>query len=365
MRKIAILIAEAVFLLMSCTTQNGAERSSVIGKAGNASIADAEIQYQLSLDIDPNNAAYSTIYYYTGAEGAFPRSRLYVSASGSDKNDGLSQNQPLKTLARALAIADTSPTKTIVVIGTLNNESEHGGKKEGNCVFAFAHSGSPILITGVENTPTETRAVLSAAGTDKVCVSISNGSAVRFAHIEISGSKKAGLEVWLNSSVALGTSAFIKNNSGGGVVVYGPKEEVNEQHKPASFTLDGGVIENNLGQCAAGVYVAGNFAMKTGSIRNNDATGEKSVGGGILVVKGGTVDISGGDITRNQASAGGGGIFIDSGGSVTMTGGNIAANSTTAVGGGVCIWRGGIFLQKDGSVSGNTASRDSDIFQKN
>jgi tetratricopeptide (TPR) repeat protein len=310
----------------------------------------------------------------------------YVSASGSDDNDGLSEETAFKTLAEARLATRVNDIKAITVIGTLNQESEGGDRDE---VFSVSTYGdASILITGIPHAPGARRAVLSAQGTDKNCVSAISCT-IRFEHIEITGSPQAGLEVSVDGEVTLGEGARITGNNDRGVVVYGIKEAFRGLSKPGHLILDGGTIDNNKSEGGgAGVYVGGMFTMKQGSIRKNTVTTERRYGGGVYID--GSASIEGGEISENEASHGagvyvggkltlsggsiigneanmGGGVRVGEGAAFTQSGGSITKNMAVVTG-GVHVDKGGVFTQQGGSVSGNYQTQrffePSDIFRE-
>jgi hypothetical protein len=297
-----------------------------------------------------------TNYRALAAKGMY-----YVSAAGSDDNDGLSEATAFRTLGNAIVSTWLGGINAVTVIGTLNQASEN--RKDEDEVFSISNhfSDKSLLITGIPDAPPAKRAVLSAAGTQKN--GVSSYGKLRLEHIEISGSPKTGLFLHVNSDVTLGYGAVVKNNSGGGIVVYGPKDEFRNAVKPGVLTLDGGIVENNKRNTAgAGIIVMGAFTMKWGSVRNNTAIPDAegfSAGGGINVQSRDPVVIEGGDITGNTAAIGGG-IVVD--GRVTMTGGTISGN-TARIGGGVVSGKNSAFDLRGGTVSGNTSAQGGDIYQ--
>ena len=66
----------------------------------------------------------------------------FVRADGSDRNHGLSEDKPFRSLFKAVVMANTTPVKTITVIGTLNLSSEQSTSME-----------RVFLIQGMEKTP--------------------------------------------------------------------------------------------------------------------------------------------------------------------------------------------------------------------
>jgi hypothetical protein len=288
-------------------------------------------------------------------------STYYVSATGNDENDGLTEATAFKTLSRAVIKASSSETtiKTVTVIGTLNEVSEHAST---NFVFflmnGIRNENEPILITGLPNAPSGRRAVLSATGTTKPCVRPIGP--FRFEHIEISGSSKIGLDLTVGSYITLGPGSVVRNNSTGGVFVAGVPDQLKalEWVRPASLILDGGIVENNKREnTGGGIVVMGAFTMKQGSVRNNTTVSDKdgvNVAGGLYIKSNEPVSIEGGDISGNTAGLGGG-VFIDEGSSVTMSGGSVSGNTATEGVGGVWVTIGATFNQRGGAISGNRA----------
>jgi hypothetical protein len=292
-------------------------------------------------------------------------SSYYVRASGSNDHDGLSEAAAFRTLTHAVSAARDSNVKTITVIGTLNQASEGSGSQR--AVFLLMLGGKlPILITGIPNAPPGRRAVLSALGTQKDCVNTFLNIAIRFEHIEISGSAEIGLEIHVNSDVTLGEGTAVRDNAGGGVVVQRPGYGQKDSIRPGSLILDGGIIEDNQNSGGGGgIIVLGAFTMKRGSVRNNTALPEEdglSGGGGIEINSGNPVSIEGGDISGNTAGMGGG-IFILTG-HVTMSGGRISGNTATTAAGGILVTRESTFTQRGGVVSGNYAPQYADIYRE-
>jgi hypothetical protein len=128
----------------------------------------------------------------------------YVSATGNDENDGLTEATAFKTLSHASFQAKKSDNiKTITVIGTLNEASENNQRNDAVFALLFLDEEEPILITGIPNAPAGRRAVLSGAGVQKLGVSVFLSN-VRFEHIEISGSPMVGLYVQWNLTLLWG-----------------------------------------------------------------------------------------------------------------------------------------------------------------
>ena len=177
----------------------------------------------------------------------------------------------------------------------------------------------------------------------------------------------SGAEITLNSGQIYNNRAtFVADNpsgSGQGAGVYVDNN--------STFTMNGGEIGiagTNGGNTAyykgGGVYTAGTFEYKGGSIHYNEANdgGSRGDGGGVYIADGNFKLTSGTAITLNSATANGGGIYIN-GGTLTLDGtvGGSAANKNTAVNGGGVFVNGGT-LNHNGEVSYNEATNGGGIY---
>ncbi|GHV84025.1 hypothetical protein AGMMS50212_13650 [Spirochaetia bacterium] len=229
----------------------------------------------------------------------------FVCADGRDANDGLSEQKPFQTLAKAVDSARNGSIKTITVIGTLNKESEAHSvfPKDGQInndreytgdegvffingsgvesVFFISESGKEeITITGIND------ACLSGGyekensenkefhyGRMRV-VKVSGCSNIRFKNIAITGGnissylsaplsmtfspqthnipagRGGGLYISPSAIVTLDKNAVVHGNKslvsgGGGVAVVGGR-----------LNLDGGVIRDNYAEYGGGVHVS-------------------------------------------------------------------------------------------------------------
>jgi hypothetical protein len=209
----------------------------------------------------------------------------------------------------------------------------------------------------------------------------------------------SGNDVTLGDNLTLrnGDSITYENeNLGGGVFVFG-----------GTFTMTGGRIENCVAQIGGGVATynagAGNrpcprptntFTMSGGEITGCSVR-DNNQGGGVMVSEKDEMFLSGNArITRNKAPGKfgtGGGIYM--GGSLTMTGGEISENEAGENGGGVYITPvkgsflmdsaaavisdnragdkgggvyvggyGGVFKLNGGSITGNQAASGGGVF---
>jgi hypothetical protein len=143
------------------------------------------------------------------------------------------------------------------------------------------------------------------------------------------------------------------NTSGGGVLV----------DKGGTLSMSGGEISDNTvsggTSCGGGVYInGGTFTMSSGTISGNKTTGSGAGGqyggGGVFVTNGGSFTMSGGKVSANTSFYDGGGVFVyGKGNTFEMSGGAVSGNKAN-YGGGVYI-NAGTFSMNGGAVSGNSA----------
>jgi len=296
---------------------------------------------------------------------------LYVSAKGNDKNNGLSESRPLKTLKKALAVGADEGIRKITVLGTLDSKSE--GEP---IVLKDQNQRGEYLITGKPGESGAKRAVLSGKGaiySDAVTV---DGATIRFEHIEISGGQElivvwrtrgAGIQIIDKATVILGPGAVVKDNTRIGVSVYDHSGLILEGGdirdnsdsgvkltSYSSLTMNSGTIRNNKN---AGVEIMGDyFTMNGGTISGNEKMG---------VYVGGTFTLAGGTISGHK----GNGVLVRKEGTFVMTGGTITGNTHPTVNGvGVYVFAGGRFDQTGGSIANNTTGttndRDSNLYRE-
>ncbi len=141
---------------------------------------------------------------------------------------------------------------------------------------------------------------------------------------------------------------------GGGVYV-----TCSNSYSSAIFNMYDGIISNNIsGYNGGGVYVysscsSAQFNMFGGTISGNTA----SYNGGGVAGYGGTLNISGGEITENSATnSGGGGVYLTSSSIFNLSGGEITENTATSsgYGGGVYLENGTFNISGSPVISGNT-----------
>jgi hypothetical protein len=263
----------------------------------------------------------------------------YVKVDGNDRNDGLSEARPLRSLATAVNKAQNGSIKKITVIGILDERSEVPYElfymqalmqtglhvfwlQGGSASMAYQQNSKEdipeITITGKPDTGGADRAVLSAAGSSIGVLLVSSSLKLRLEHIEISGGK-AGIFLTEGARITLGTGAVVRGNQGTGISV---------AHY-SSCILDGGEIRENNSALIVGL--GGAFTMQSGSIRDNNtlpiADMAAYVHDGVNVLKDGIFTMNGGTISGNSAgSTAGGGVYVRKGGTFNQTGGTISGN---------------------------------------
>ncbi|MDR1388424.1 MAG: hypothetical protein LBJ31_00410 [Treponema sp.] len=287
---------------------------------------------------------------YAAAVEAEPDPVFYVTAGGSDRNNGLSEATPFRSLFTAMVRAPGAKVKKIIVVGVLDMQSEQTSNEER--VFALQGGGrdSVITITGKANCPEEERAVLSGEGAFRRVVQIRGETNIRFENIEISGGSSralgGGLVIGAGAIVTLGPGTVVRNNhsvSGGGGAAVAPG---------GRLFVSGAVITGNSSESAGGgIACAGErFGMDSGEISNNSAP----AGGGIAVFDLCLFTLEGGMIVSNQAEMFGGGIMIQNARG-TMLNGAVQNNQSALSGGGIGIMNQSVFVLSGGEVRENTA----------
>ena len=133
----------------------------------------------------------------------------------------------------------------------------------------------------------------------------------------------------------------------------------------AGYTIDRklteGVENGHVLHVAGNLTVSDSSSKQTGTITGGfNTTTEEAFGGGVYV-NGGNFTLNGGSIVDNQATGKkvyGIGVVVVNGGTFTMNGGTISGHSNTSVetyGAGVCVFQNGVFTLNDGVIEKNTA----------
>jgi hypothetical protein len=313
-------------------------------------------------------------------------STYYVQADGDDKNAGISEDAPFKTLQRALEAAAKTPVKKITVIGTLvgNTTIEDadptvnrpikymdatGGQNFAevlkNQVGVATVEGSldepdpdEITITGKPDASGAERAVLTLANNDEGILNVF-GSTVRLEHIEISGlntTKEISAISVVAGSLTLGKGAKVTKNISGNM--------------PGIYVLvrglvimrDDAEISHNEGAHNVGVY------LESGSViamfDNALITGNKATtgnGGGVALSGSSLIMYGNSTVSGNSAGNGGGGIvtFPDTENGyisqITMEDNAVISGNTAKMGGGILL-QDKLILQGNAKIVENSAT---------
>lgn len=178
---------------------------------------------------------------------------------------------------------------------------------------------------------------------------------------EIYGNRKSGIHVGEGSCTFVMTGGVIhdneygvENSNGQGAIqisagnIYSNKLD-GVYTKGRQMTIGGSVEIHNNGR--TGVAVNGGTAAVTGGrIYANAASG---------IVNKSTLNLSGGEIYSNTAENGGG---ILNSGTLTKSGGSVTGNRASNVGGGICILPGGRMNLSGGTVKSNTAKAGKGVY---
>jgi hypothetical protein len=295
--------------------------------------------------------------------GPVPAETYYVKADGSDRNDGLSEASPFRSLFKALAMASRGPIKKITLIGVLNIASEQSSS--GDRVFLIQGTGKDLItITGKSGSAEGKGAVLSGFGANRRVVLVKGNSTIRLENIEISGGvseeEGGGIGIGPGARLTLGPGAEVTGNraaAGGGMVV----------SAGGTLVLDGGVVWGNQAKGSGGaVVVSGKtalFTMEGGVIRDNQAES----GGAVAVFNGGAFTLREGFIKGNRAAVAGGGVAVqrDTGSSFIKEGGILYGSEASSddanragTGSGACVIRGGAVMVRN-TTAGEETGLDS------
>ena len=315
---------------------------------------------------------------------------LDVTSGSDDANNGSDASQAVQTLEKALQLAGANGivmvtgNKAPVISTTVTLENEVTVKrdpalKDNEPVLEINGGSLTINNATVDGGKNET-AANSATGDvifiRKGTLTLNNGG-------KIANCWDSGVRVF--TGLQTGESTFTMN--GGEICNIGGSSLTSKQqnsavwvsagtstYPKASFIMKGGSIHDNVvGAGAVYLPVAyggfpQEFRMEGGSITNNKGiTGVDNSGNGILL-RDGTVTMTGGTISGNKGMHGGG-VYVQDYGQFTMSDGTISNN--TALGAGKTDGYGGGILVRDehnasvtitgGTISGNHAKRGGGI----
>ncbi|MBQ7159809.1 MAG: InlB B-repeat-containing protein [Treponema sp.] len=248
-------------------------------------------------------------------------SNLYVSASGSETNDGLSSSTPLPSITSAISKINAQNDSTKDYIITLDGEitgaqvieDPTGGKIKANTIKIVGKSTSTSTLVDIINA--------SGSGTGSA-LAIKTTVPVTLRQIVIKGghgtqigsggdAKLAGGGLFLGEGAAVSFENYAtvtENTAGAGAGVYISKD--------AKFVMNykTKVCNNTASHYGAGIYVANGGYLKTiagsgsdiyeNSLENSDTTVTVK-GGGIYLEGGATLEQLGTYVRNNSVSAGG------------------------------------------------------------
>jgi predicted outer membrane repeat protein len=272
-------------------------------------------------------------------------SSYYVRADGNDKNAGISEDAPFKTLTRAVEAVKSTPVKKITVIGQLEDVATE-----------IIDSGeAEILITGKPNpSEQETAVVATSTGLSRF-VDISGQSRIRFEYITFTGGKRNMLLVERGAVVTLADGVVVTENSAStGAGVYADNATI--------YVKGNAHITKNDANSGGGFFIQNNSTLVVEDdavISSNRALARN--GGAINAQSGCTVIIRGNArIIDNEAEQTGGGISLagDPPAAVATIGGNaVISGNKAAAGGGVAIWDGAsLTITENAAITSNTAT---------
>ena len=262
--------------------------------------------------------------------------------NGDDTSDGKEEGSAVQSFAKAKELArEDQSIRTIYVLSTV-------------------HISGDITLDG-------TRAILKRAPsfTDYL-LTIDNGSDAVLHDITVDGGGQEGQEaekslILLEGNLTIEDGTVLQNNHvtapedstrayGGAINVFNAFVETEK-----TLTMTGGIIQNNSAYLGGGICLwdSSTFTMSGGIIRSNKATGKKigsdrdAAGGGIAAFRDACINLSGDAlITKNFSSEVGGGISLGTitsvikGNTLNMTGGTISENKSGSAGSGIYVQAG-------------------------
>lgn len=259
--------------------------------------------------------------------------KLYLDGkSGNDDNDGTTEENAVKSFAKAKELASTNQKiKQIVVIGATDIEND-------------------ISLEG-----TNAKVVRGEEFNDYL-FNVPGGKVATLKNITIDGNsenntniEKSLVQVNRGATLNIGDGAILKNNvikdisntaTRGGAI----------NASSATINMTEGSIENNQATYGGGIYLNGSIMnFSGGTVQENksklvrDVDQFYSAGGGILANEGSTLNMSdGAKVLNNVAGEIGGGISLGSNqwgptNILNMTGGTVNGNIAGASGGGIFV----------------------------
>ncbi|MDR1248597.1 MAG: hypothetical protein LBK63_04760 [Treponema sp.] len=307
----------------------------------------------------------------------------YVRADGDDRNPGISEEAPFRTLQRAVEAAAATLVKRITVIGALReniaiNDADPSAPAiqlsmaDGITTLAADPSGDgrdpdSIVIAGKPGASGQERAVLTSPGGDYT-VFISHATVV-FEHIEIADNPSDPALFVEAGCLILGTETKItrngsaeagraKHGDGGGIIAVGSMLVMRDNAE---------VSGNRSAEPGGGLFLQDSvLTMRNQSKITGNSAGKP--GGGVYLQDSSLVMCDAAQIAGNVSSTAGGGIAARGGdgrkrlvySSIVLNGdSNILSNKAQAGGGAALLDKALITLDDSALVSGNSATERS------
>jgi hypothetical protein len=326
-------------------------------------------------------------YGFAFADGDFSGFTYYVSAAGSDSDNGYTLGAALATPTEALTkiaaryAADwpakgnkaLEPAAIIIVSGTVTAPAgdiaaatgwlDISGTAYPPIELRGAGTGAALDFAGASGT--KTGRILYIANGNKV--TLGDNLTLKGGYFTGSGNNGGGVYVTGGSTFILAGGEISDNSSdtGGGIAAY----------NSSIVTISGGTIKHNSAANGGGVYLSNSeFTLLNGTIIQNTSSGP---GGGVYPNSGSKFFMSGGTIggsavDKNVAATTGGGVLL--GGNTgsapvvysrfEMSGGTISYNEAGTIGGGVNISSAtadpsypGFIMSGTAVISNNTAAQ--------
>jgi hypothetical protein len=319
----------------------------------------------------------------------------YVSTTGSDANDCLSQATTCATINGALNKPSFVAGDTILVaIGTYTGAGnevvllDKDASLSGGWDETFTIQGGMSTIDGegarrgmAVNSVTTVEAFIIQNGSASDGGGIFNSGALTLNNTTVSDNSAAGSgggisnsggTVTLNNSlVNLNTSAApsswprgggggISNDGGGTVTLNNSVVNGNSaaflgggifNDFSGTVALNNSAVSNSVGFAGGGIFNYSTLTLTNSAVNDNSATSATDGGGGIYSL-GGLLTLNNTTVSGNSAANLGGGIFSNAGGTITLNNTTVSGNSA-GYGGGIA--NGGMLTLNNSTVSGNSA----------
>ena len=279
---------------------------------------------------------------------------IYVSGNGNDANDGLSPSTPVRTLVRAMEVANDidSASNVLIKVGSGDYTPGSGLSSSGS---GFVINRPNVIISGgwnIDFSSVVSKSVLDGNNNLYHVVMIRDVTNVRLENLVIRGGRAngsdpdysgGGIYVSNVSYLVIESNVVIRNNSasdnGGGVYL----------RNSQNITISGSVY-NNSANWGGGLYLwySSNNTI-SGSVYSNSANAS---GGGLYLVYSPNTTISG-SVYSNSADLGGG-LYLNSSKYNTISG-SVYGNSANQYGGGLYLWES-TSNTISGNVYGNSAT---------